>query len=242
MYSPRTDTPSPTVRLHERTRPTEHSKSQPAPLRALSRPSLKLLDQDGRRREYSAALRNVLRLAAASPGTLHERRRPRPWPPRNRAGAVVLVPQNRRGHTVDYATRDQIPGVLSFAHNERLHGRPRQADLRVPEPQFPSKPARSSPVTLPVPPPDCPQPRRPSERSTVEQLRWARCSDEGRLHLLQPADVAVATTRGHTQAVCGRRISDEGLTITNGASGALCMACVVGATFQEGSPGPFPVS
>ncbi len=144
---------------------------------------------------------------------------------------------------MDYATRDQIPGLPRFASHPQLFGQPRRAGLRVPEPQFPSKPAahRSSySIPLPAPHPDCPDPRRPGERPTVEQLRWARCPDEGRLHLLEPADVAAATTQGHAQAVCGRRIPADGLTITSDLSGALCMSCVVGAAFQDGPPRSIP--
>ncbi|MGH3800637.1 MAG: hypothetical protein ACRDTD_10970 [Pseudonocardiaceae bacterium] len=56
--------------------------------------------------------------------------------------------------------------------------------------------------------------------------------------MLQPADVIVATHQGHAPAVCGRRIPAEGLTITHGPSGALCMTCVIGATCPMPEPGP----
>lgn len=38
----------------------------------------------------------------------------------------------------------------------------------------------------------------------VGSLRWARCPDDGLVHLLQPADVITATTAGHARALCGR--------------------------------------
>jgi len=107
------------------------------------------------------------------------------------------------------------------------------AALRIPEPQFPTKPpagrrpSRPGPVRAPVGQPD---PSDQAERSSVEQLRWARCPADGRLHLLQPAGVNLAAASGHAQAVCGHRVPAQGLTINGAPSGALCMACVIGAT------------
>ena len=107
------------------------------------------------------------------------------------------------------------------------------AALRIPEPQFPTKtpagrrPSRPTPVRAPVGQPD------PSDQAGspgVEQLRWARSPDDGRLHLLQPAGVDLAAANGHAQAVCGHRVPAQGLTINGVPSGALCMACVIGAT------------
>lgn len=80
--------------------------------------------------------------------------------------------------------------------------------LRVPGPQFPimTTPARrrlsgAGPLVA------CGGGRldwhRWAGESGVGPLRWARCLDEGRLHLLQPADVVTATTTGHAQALCG---------------------------------------
>lgn len=96
--------------------------------------------------------------------------------------------------------------------------------------------SNSCPAPLPAPggQPD-PSPR-PSG-SSVEQLRWVRCLDDKHLHLLHPADVLVVAG-GHAPAVCGQRISAEGLTITRGPSGALCMTCVVGATSPDARPRP----
>lgn len=146
---------------------------------------------------------------------------------------------------MDHARREQLPGVPRLAAGAQLFGRPRRAGLQVPDPQFPSTLATfrhsSYPMPFPaashrpaVPQPECPQPRRPGARSNVDELRWARCPGEGRLHLLEPADVIAAATHGHAQAVCGHRIPAEGLTITIGPSRALCMACVVGAGCRDG--------
>lgn len=146
---------------------------------------------------------------------------------------------------MDHARKEQLPGVLRLAAGAQLFGRPRRAGLRVPDPQFPSTPAtfRHSSYSVPLPAashrlafpqPEFPQPGRPGARSSVEQLRWARCPGEGRLHLLEPTDVIAATTHGHAPAVCGHRIAAEGLTITIGPSWALCMACVVGAGCRDG--------
>lgn len=58
-----------------------------------------------------------------------------------------------------------------------------------------------------------PDPGDQGGRSSVEQLRWARCPDDGHLHLLQPAGVNLAAASGHAQALCGHRIPAQGLTI-----------------------------
>ncbi len=83
-------------------------------------------------------------------------------------------------------------------------GTARRAGLRVPDPQFPTTtPAgcRSrSPAPLPAPGGQ-PDPSRPGGGSTVGQLRWTRGAVDGRLHLLQPADIVTATG-GHAQALC----------------------------------------
>jgi hypothetical protein len=52
-------------------------------------------------------------------------------------------------------------------------------------------------------------------------LWWERCPDNGRLHLLQPADVITAAIGGHAAAFCGRALPAEGLILTNGSSGAV---------------------
>jgi hypothetical protein len=107
------------------------------------------------------------------------------------------------------------------------------AALRIPEPQFPTKtpagrqPSPPTPVRVPVGQPDRSE---QAGRPGVDQLRWARCPDDGRLHLLQPAGVDLAAASGHGQAVCGHRVPAQGLTINGVPSGALCMACVIGAT------------
>ena len=62
--------------------------------------------------------------------------------------------------------------------------------------------------------------------SGLGQLRWARCPDEGRLHLLAPVEVVVAATGGQAEALCGRALPPQCLTLANGSSRAVCMACV----------------
>lgn len=108
--------------------------------------------------------------------------------------------------------------------------RDRRADLRVPDPLFATKiPAgRRSSCPAPLPPGGQPDPNASTAESDVRPLRWVRCPDEGRLHLLAPAEVLRATGRGHARALCGRSVPATGLTITDDSSGALCMACVIG--------------
>lgn len=114
-------------------------------------------------------------------------------------------------------------------HAPQDRGQSQLTALRVPDPHFSrtvlagERPAGAG--TKPAPASaDRPEP------SPVEQLRWARCPDDDRLHLVQPVDATLATVRGHAQTVCGHRIPAAGLTITSVASGALCMACVITAT------------
>lgn len=111
--------------------------------------------------------------------------------------------------------------------NDRPSPTMRQAGLPMPVPQFPTKtPAgRRSSDTAPIPAPGGqPDPNHPDGGSKVGHLRWARCPDDGRLHLLQPA--GTVTTGDHAQALCGCALADEGLTLTHGSAGALCLTCL----------------
>jgi hypothetical protein len=113
-----------------------------------------------------------------------------------------------------------------------MRGASQLAALRIPEPQFPTKtavrrPSRPTPVRAPVDQRDISD---RAGRPGVDQLRWARCPEDGRLHLLQPAGVDLAAASGHAEAVCGHRVPAQGLTINGVPAGALCMACVIGAT------------
>ena len=113
----------------------------------------------------------------------------------------------------------------SLATELRLRG------LRVPDPQFPSKGAACRQPASPVPFPAAAARTDPEvQRPSVEQLRWARCPEDGQLHLVQPGDVALAAASGYAEGFCGHQIVAEGLTINSVASGALCMACVIAAT------------
>ena len=86
------------------------------------------------------------------------------------------------------------------------------AGLRVPDPQLPptKTPAgRRSSCPAPLPAPGGqPDPRHQTRDFSVGQLRWARCPDDGRLHLLQPTDVVVAATWDHAEA-CPPLISGD---------------------------------
>lgn len=119
----------------------------------------------------------------------------------------------------------------SVAAGARLPGSPYLLGLRIPAPQFPS---RGSAHRRPRTAESCPavdsQPSPALNRRGVEQLRWARCSDQGCLHLVHPADVTRAAVNGYAETVCGHRIAAEGLTISGVPSGALCMSCVIAAT------------
>ncbi|MGH3685053.1 MAG: hypothetical protein ACRDRU_07660 [Pseudonocardiaceae bacterium] len=105
----------------------------------------------------------------------------------------------------------------------------RQVGLRVPDPLFSTTiPAdRQPPCPPPLPPGGQPDPQHSGDGAGP--LRWARCPDGGRLHLLAPAEVVIAATRGHAQALCGRPLAAEGLTLAQG-SAELCIACLAGIT------------
>ncbi|HKR48209.1 MAG TPA: hypothetical protein VJT72_01295 [Pseudonocardiaceae bacterium] len=72
---------------------------------------------------------------------------------------------------------------------------------------------------------------------SVGPLQWARCPDDGLLHLLPPAEVVVAATGGHAEALCGQALSAAGLTLVNGLSGMLCMDCLNGVPSRSNDPG-----
>jgi hypothetical protein len=136
--------------------------------------------------------------------------------------------------TVDHAPPDcQIRDEAQLFADAPMRRPSQLATLRIPEPQFPTRtpagrrPSRPVPVRASAGQPD---PSDRAGRPGVEQLRWARCPDDGRLHLLQPVGVDLAAASGHAQAVCGHRVPAQGLTINGVPSGALCMACVIGAT------------
>lgn len=141
------------------------------------------------------------------------------------ARLLVLVdpaPHGRRRVTLTTAGQ---------ARYDQLRGTPRPPVLPVPAPQFAAiKALAREPVSGSGP-------LGPSEQpsSGAGPLRWARCPDEGRLHLLAPADVVVAATSRHAEALCGRALAAVGLTLTHGSSEALCMTCV---SRVPSDPGP----
>lgn len=119
--------------------------------------------------------------------------------------------------------------VDAAAHlaTRQLRDMPCPTGLRVPDPQFPNKVPAGRRLSCPAPHP-----------APGRQLRWARCADDGLLHLLQPGDVAVAAIGGHAEALCGRQLPAESLTLINGSAGALCMACVADISPESNDPGP----
>ncbi len=113
--------------------------------------------------------------------------------------------------------------------------------LRVPGPRFSTKiPAgrRSSTPTMPSTPGGLPDPNPHTGNSSAGPPRWVRCPEQGRLHLLHPADVIAATNQGQARTICGHRIPAEGLILTSGPSGTLCMACILSATSPIPALGP----
>ncbi len=124
------------------------------------------------------------------------------------------------------------------ARYQQLRGTPGRSGLPVPDPQFPTPktPAgRRASCPAPLPAPDGqPDPHHPG--AGIGQLRWAR-SPERRLHLLHPTEV-IHATEGHGTAVCGHPVTAQGLTITSGPPGALCLTCLALATSPTSDPRP----
>ena len=90
--------------------------------------------------------------------------------------------------------------------------------------QIPGEPSPAADTDWGDPPPGC-----LVGEWGVRQLRWVRCSDDGRLHLLVPVEVVVAATGGQAQGLCGRLLPAQGLIFrpfTKGSLGPVCMACV----------------
>jgi len=121
---------------------------------------------------------------------------------------------------------------------KRLPGTPHPTDLPVPAPLFPNKTPAGRQLSSPAPHPapgGQPDPRPPAGESSDAPLRWARCPEEGRLHLLRPAEIVIAVTSGWAEALCGRALAAQGLALSHGVAGALCLACLA-----EAGPHPQP--
>jgi hypothetical protein len=153
------------------------------------------------------------------------------------AGLLALAdpePPGLRWITLTAAGRARYAQLVSARETSRCPG------VQVPDPQFPHKtPAgrRSSvPVSLPAPGGQ-PESNPEARESGAGQLRWARCLHDERLHLLEPADVAAATTGSPAQALHGRTLPAESLIIVGRSPGALCMACVDGIPSDLGPRG-----
>src|SRR6185312_2814492 len=104
-------------------------------------------------------------------------RRPRP-----------SLPETGRGRRLTY----HQPGELTVHHAPQSRGRAHIAAVQVPKPQFshsasvPCQPSFAEPLPVPR---DQPEPSAVVPPARSEQLRWARCPDDDRLHLVRPGDV-----------------------------------------------------
>ncbi|MEO7196092.1 MAG: hypothetical protein ABIZ05_14985 [Pseudonocardiaceae bacterium] len=116
---------------------------------------------------------------------------------------------------------------------------------RVPDPLFATKIPAGRRLSCPVALPPAPAPGAPGGQSDTrcsgwwsevrQRLRWARCPEDGRLHLLQPAVLPRAAGE-HARALCGRRVPADGLTVISGLSWALCITCVCGVPTEMSDP------
>ena len=138
---------------------------------------------------------------------------------------------NQDGHLdLIHYTRDMLDPDSPLHSTEnavewRLHGdvvTVVNALLSLPTPGPPHVSAHACAAALDTPE----QPVSPFAAPLPGQLRWVRCPDDGRLHLLAPVEVVVAATGGQAEVLCGRVLPAQGLPRADGPSGAVCMACV----------------
>jgi hypothetical protein len=125
-------------------------------------------------------------------------------------------------------------------------GRARYAQLRdtrqpaglwVPEPRFPTtRPTATSRPSNTLKPAASTAPD--PVRGSGPAMHWMRCPTDGRLHAIAPTDTEQAVARGYAEALCGHRLSAEGLAVQDVPSGALCLPCVIGVTADMEDPGP----
>ncbi len=162
--------------------------------------------------------------ARASPKFGRSRRLPHHQP--GGSTTVHQAPQDGR-----HQAEPRSQGSASVAAGARLRDPAHSLGLLVPDPLFPRKNPggrrQGAPASRPVAESN---PQINQQQPSVDQLRWARCPDQGRLHLVQPADITLTAARGYAPAVCGHPIAAEGLTINGVPSGTLCMTCVIVAT------------
>jgi len=144
---------------------------------------------------------------------------------------------------------DEPRGVATFHTTDRFGGStavdrdhaPQRVCPRVLDPLFATKIPAGRRLSCPVPP--LSPGGRPDTRclgwwSGVRQLlRWARCPEDGRRHLLQPAEIPRGAGE-HARALRGRRVPADGLTIISGLSWVLCVTCVCGIPPTRGAPPP----
>jgi hypothetical protein len=108
--------------------------------------------------------------------------------------------------------------------------------LRVPVPQFATQipTGRQSSCPAPLLPtgggqPDLHYPGgRPTDSTGIGPLWWARCSTDGRLHLLHPDQIRRTAAGDHARALCDQQIPGDGLIIIHGAAWVMCTPCVIG--------------
>ncbi len=115
---------------------------------------------------------------------------------------------------------------------------PRRVCPRVPDPLFATKIPAGRRLSCPVALSRGGQPDTSSSgggSGVGQRLRWARCLEDGRLHLLRLAEVSRAATRGHARALCGPWVPAARLIIASGLSWALCRTCATGIPDPRGT-------
>lgn len=145
------------------------------------------------------------------------------------AGLVTLADDGPHGPLRRATLTDA--GQARYAELLARHGVPRTAreELPVPGPELSATVMLQTPADhrlsglSPLAPPG----GRPDSTTSDAELRWARDSDDGRLHALAPGDVRLGESRGYAECLCRHTLPSD-LIFEPGPSGAVCLLCVIG--------------
>lgn len=69
-------------------------------------------------------------------------------------------------------------------------------------------------------------------------VRWGR-DPTGAMHAVDPTDAILSVSRGYTETLCGQINLPPQVEFEPSPSGALCIACTIGATADLHDPGRF---
>ena len=80
-----------------------------------------------------------------------------------------------------------------------------------------------------------------SRKPDPSPVRWGRDAT-GTMHAVDPTDALLSVSRGYTETLCGQVNLPTQVEFEPSPSGALCIACTIGATADLHDPGRFGTS